>query len=170
MNDTSPHRILIIGNSGAGKSALAERLGARLALPVIELDLLHWENDGAGPKRDEAAAIALAQEAAAGPRWIIEGVYGWLAEAIMARATTLVWLDLPWDACRAGLLARGPRRGGSAQDEAELHAWAEAYWTRQTPSSHAGHARIFDTYGGVKQRLTSRDAIDAFLRQSEPRA
>ncbi|HEX3971373.1 MAG TPA: hypothetical protein VHX19_08615 [Stellaceae bacterium] len=166
----APHRILIIGNSGSGKTTLAERLGARLALPVIELDLLHWENDGAGPKRDEAATIASAQAAAAAPRWIMEGIYGWLAEAIIARATTLLWLDLPWEECRAGLIARGPRRGATAQDEAALHAWAEAYWTRTTPSSFAGHARMFGAYAGAKQRLTSRDAIDGFVRKCESRA
>jgi adenylate kinase family enzyme len=165
MDDTSLPRILIIGNSGSGKTTLAEQLGARLALPIIELDRLHWQNDGAGPKRDEAATIALAQEAAAAPRWVMDGVYGWLAEAIIARATALVWLDLPWEECRAGLLARGPRRGATAQDEAALYAWAQAYWTRTTPSSFAGHARIFATYAGAKQRLTGRAAIDAFVRK-----
>jgi adenylate kinase family enzyme len=156
-------RILIIGNSGSGKSTLAERLGVRLALPVIDLDLLHWEDEGRGPKRDEAAAMALAQEAAAAPRWIMEGVYGWLAAVIVTRATALLWLDLPWDTCRAGLVARGPRRGATPQDQAELLAWAEAYWTRTTPSSFAGHARLFASSSSAKHRLTNRDAIDALV-------
>jgi len=30
------------------------------------------------------------------PLWIIEGVYGWLAEVALPRATALIWLDLPW--------------------------------------------------------------------------
>ena len=58
-NSNRDQRILVIGNSGAGKSTLAQRLGARLAPPVIELDRLHWQDEGAGPKRDEAAALAL---------------------------------------------------------------------------------------------------------------
>jgi adenylate kinase family enzyme len=163
MKDLSQQRILIIGNSGSGKSTLASQLGALLALPAIDLDLLHWQDDGAGPKRDEAAAITLAQEAAAAPRWIMEGVYGWLAAAVMTRVGALLWLDLPWDICRAGLLARGPRRGASAQDQVELLAWAEAYWTRMTPSSFAGHARLFTDFSGAKQRLVGRDAVDGFL-------
>jgi adenylate kinase family enzyme len=158
-------RVLIIGNSGTGKSTLAQRLGARLAVPVIELDLLHWRDEGAGPKRDEAEAIALAQEAAAAPRWIMEGVYGWLAAAVIARVTALLWLDLPWEDCRAALVARKPRRGASAHDQAELLAWAEAYWTRTTPSSFAGHAQLFDAYSGPKQRLESRAATDAFVEK-----
>lgn len=33
-------RVLIIGNSGGGKSTLARRLGEKLGLPVIHLDVL----------------------------------------------------------------------------------------------------------------------------------
>jgi shikimate kinase len=38
-------RILILGRGGAGKSTLAARLGATLALPVIELDKHFWAPD-----------------------------------------------------------------------------------------------------------------------------
>ena len=31
-----------------------------------------------------------------------EGVYGWLAEVAVPRATALIWLDIPWDVCREG--------------------------------------------------------------------
>jgi hypothetical protein len=44
--------------------------------------------------------------------------------------------------CRAGLLARGLRRGATSQDAVELMEWA-AYWTRQTSTSFAGHSKIF---------------------------
>lgn len=33
-----PARILIIGNSGAGKSYLAQALASQFALPVVDLD------------------------------------------------------------------------------------------------------------------------------------
>src|SRR5437588_9406391 len=70
-------RTVIIGNSGAGKSALAESLAALIHVPVIDLDLLNWEGDGYGRKRDEDAARRMILEVAAQPLWIIEGVYGW---------------------------------------------------------------------------------------------
>jgi hypothetical protein len=70
------------------------------------------------------------------PLWIIEGVYGWLADVALPRATALIWLDFPWSLCRAGLLARGPRRGATDRDDVELLKWAETYWNRQTPSSY----------------------------------
>ena len=63
---------------------------------------------------------------AATQRWVIEGVYGWLAEVAVPRATALMWLDVSWDVCREGLLARGLRCGGTEADFAELLRWAEA--------------------------------------------
>jgi len=83
--------------------------------------------------RQKAADLAATQ------RWVIEGVYGWLAEVAVPRATAFMWLDVPWDVCREGLLARGRRCGGTEADFAELLRWAEAYRDRQTPTSLKGH-------------------------------
>ncbi|HTP81797.1 MAG TPA: adenylate kinase [Alphaproteobacteria bacterium] len=154
-------RTVVIGNGGSGKSTLARLMGARFDVMVVDLDLLHWKDDGR--KRDEAAARRLTADAASGQRWVIEGVYGWLAKVAVPRATALVWLDLPWSECRAGLLACGPRRGDSESDFAELLAWSEAYWTRTTSSSFTGHAQIYESYSAAKWRLTSRDAVRAFV-------
>jgi len=39
-------RTLVIGNSGSGKSRLAEGLGALIQAPVFDLDLIHWKDMG----------------------------------------------------------------------------------------------------------------------------
>ena len=153
-------RVLIIGNSGSGKSTLAARLAARTAQPVFDLDLIHWHADGR--KRDAAASREAVAGLASGPGWIIEGVYGWLAVLAVPCATALIWIDLPWAACRDGLLARGLRRGMTQDDQTALLAWAEAYWTRSTPSSFSGHARLFSDFSGPKVRFCERSDIDAF--------
>ena len=127
MFESLSQRTVIIGNSGAGKSALAESLAALVHVPVIDLDLLNWEGNGYGRKRDEDAARRMTLEVSTRPLWIIEGVYGWLAEVALPRATALIWLDFPWSLCRAGLLARSPRRGATDQDTVELLKWAETY-------------------------------------------
>jgi adenylate kinase family enzyme len=67
-------RTLVIGNSGSGKSQLAEGLGALSRAPIFRprFDPLErkrvWNQarQGCGPAATE--------------RWVIEGVYGWLAE------------------------------------------------------------------------------------------
>jgi len=159
---SSLERTVIIGNSGAGKSVLAERLATLVHVPAIDLDLLHWEDDGFRRKRDEEVARRLVRDEAAAPRWIIEGVYGWLAEIAMPRATTLIWLDLPWTACRDGLLARRRRHGETDADLANLMAWCEDYWDRQTSSSFKGHSRLFEGFPGMKLRLNSREEVHQF--------
>jgi adenylate kinase family enzyme len=156
-------RTLIIGNSGSGKSTLAERLGALIHAPVFDLDLIHWKDDGIGAKQDEDAARQKVANLATTPRWVIEGVYGWLADVAIPRATALIWLDVPWDVCRQGLLARGQRRDGTAADFAELLKWAEAYWNRQTPTSFKGHQRLFEAFSAAKLRMRNRKEADHLL-------
>ena len=164
MLDALRQRTLIIGNSGSGKSTLARALAARLGIRAIDLDPLHWE-DHVGTKRDEAAARQLVLAEAAAPHWIIEGVYGWLAAVAMPRATALVWLDMPWTVCRAGLLERGPWKEVNEAGFAEFLAWAEAYWGRPTSTSFEGHRRLFDDFAGAKARLQSRaEAAEVLAR------
>ena len=163
MFESLSQRTVIIGNSGAGKSALAESLADLILVPVIDLDLLNWEGDDYGRKRDENDARRMTLEVSAQPFWIIEGVYGWLAEVALPRATALIWLDFPWSLCRAGLLARSPRRGATDQDTVELLKWAETYWNRQTSSSFAGHSRMFNNFPSTKFRLENREQAAILL-------
>jgi hypothetical protein len=58
---------------------------------------------------------------------VIEGVYGWLARVALPSATAFIWLDLPWEECRAGLMERGLRRGLTEADHADLVSWAADY-------------------------------------------
>jgi adenylate kinase family enzyme len=83
MFQSLSQRTVIIGNSGAGKSALAESLATLIHVPVTDLDLLNWEGDGYGRRRGENAARRMTLEVSAQPLWIIEGVYCSLAEVAL---------------------------------------------------------------------------------------
>src|SRR2546430_14589625 len=120
MFESLIQRTVIIGNSGAGKSALAESLAASIHVPVIDLDLLNWKGNGYGRKRDEDAARRMTLEVSTQPLWIIEGVYGWLADVALPRATALIWLDFPWSLCRAFFFERSPPRGATHHYPMEL--------------------------------------------------
>lgn len=115
-------RTLIIGNSGSGKSALSDRLNTLTLVPVVDLDLLHWEGDVYGPKRDEEVARHMVREIASRELWIMEGVYGWLAEVAVPRATSLILVGFSLDplSCwitRSRFASRrnGARRHGSSE-------------------------------------------------------
>jgi adenylate kinase family enzyme len=84
-------RIVIAGTSGAGKSSLARRLSSLLDVPYVELDSLYHGPDWT-PREEFLDDV---RRFVAGERWVIEWQYGVARPILTARATTLVWLDLP---------------------------------------------------------------------------
>lgn len=152
-------RILIIGNSGSGKTTLARAVSNSHKHSLVGLDQIHWEAGGFARKRDEQEARRLTREAATADRWVMEGVYGWLAEEAMSRVQALLWLDLPWAECRAGLLDRK----ADQTFDTDLMVWAEQYWTRETSSSFAGHQRLYEGFAGDKLHFNRRDDVAAFI-------
>jgi len=161
--DAIRHRTLVIGNSGSGKTTVAMSIGMAFGVPTIDLDSIFWEGKGYGSKRDKEAALQMVKEIVSTSHWIIEGVYPWLLEPAMERATAIVWLDLNWDDCRSGQLTRGKGYGSEEEFQKNM-AYSESYWTRDTGVSFAGHLRIYADFNGVKLRFKHRAEIDDFLR------
>ena len=162
MIDALSRRVIIIGNSGSGKSTLACKIGHLFGVPVIDLDSFHWEGNIYGHKRDEQVAREMVIKATKAKRWVIEGVFGWLANIGVEQATALIWLDLPWVECREGLFTRGERHGANETSFADLLAWSEDYWVRQTSSSFEGHLRLYESFPVTKLRLHSRNEVLEF--------
>ncbi|WP_249225347.1 P-loop NTPase family protein [Tardiphaga alba] len=132
---------------------------------MTDLDRVHWQ-DEVTVKRDEQVAAAMVAELAAQPRWIIEGVYGWLVAVALRNATTLIWLDMPWKVCLAGLNERGPWKGAATAAHEAFLDWAKAYRERTNSTSFAGHQSLFDGFAGAKLRLVTRDEVADFLTKS----
>jgi adenylate kinase family enzyme len=113
-------RVVIIGNSGSGKSTRRAPSGGVAArgfsISTISIGRTATARSGTD------AAKQLVVDAAAAPAWIIEGVFGWLAETALPRASALIWLDVPWSTARDGLFARSSR--GAPTDHATLLEWA----------------------------------------------
>ncbi len=156
-------RILILGNSGSGKSWLSRELGKRLKIAPIDLDTVHWEPGGFQMARDTDVARAIARQIASQDIWIMEGVYGWLAREILSRGTALIWLDMPLEHCLDNLRRRGPNPESDEKSFAALLAWAAAYQERQTSSSSTGHGRLFTAFRGWKRRICSTQETRQFL-------
>lgn len=87
------NRIAIIGCSGGGKSTLARRLGEKLGLPIVHLDVLYWKPGWT--EGDPATFGARLAEAVAGDRWITDGNFPDIAALHFARADLIVWVDQP---------------------------------------------------------------------------
>ena len=153
-------RTLIIGNSGSGKSWLAQRLAQQLREPWTDLDRIHWLSDEHSIPRPRAEALARARIAADEQRWVIEGVYGWIISEILHRTTALIWLCVDDEECVANIHQR------ETQDNERLVAlleWAGSYRKRDDSSGFAAHQRLFEGFCGAKIRLEDRKEIAALI-------
>lgn len=162
-------RVAVIGRSGGGKSTLSRRLGERLGMPVIHLDVLFWRpgwvESEPGPFRERVAA------ATAADRWITDGNFLSNADLYFTAADAIVWVDQPRLLCvRRALLRvlreRGRRRADMAEgcdEKFDLAFLAYIWnWDRLTRprveaalARHAPNTPLF--------RLTSDAAIADFL-------
>jgi adenylate kinase family enzyme len=153
-------RVVIMGNSGAGKSTMAGRLAAEHGLAHLDLDTLAWLP--VMPPRRAPLADSLAKFAAfadAHDRWVIEGCYADLIEPATARCTELVFLDPGIETCIAHCRARPWEPHKYASKEAQdgnlemLIEWVRAYETRDDEFSLRAHRALFDRFAGRKREL-----------------
>jgi len=157
-------KTIIVGNSGSGKSWLAEKLAEGPGTVAIDLDTIHWVPGGYNTRQDPDLAKSMVRDQASKDRWIIEGVYGWLAYEALPSATALIWLDLPEAECIENIRRRGLRRGGDEASFEALIAWAGEYRIRDNANSFTGHSRLFELFEGRKFRLRSRAEIADLLQ------
>lgn len=162
-------KAVILGNSGSGKTWLACRLAEITGSAITSLDDLYWQPGGFERRREPAEIEQLIQEAKSAEAWIVEGVFGDLAERFLDEADLLLWLDLDWPTCRRRLEERAATsrqhmgRQQTAAGLAELIAWAAEYDHREGPCSRAGHRRLFESFPRDKARLTTERQLDGFL-------
>jgi adenylate kinase family enzyme len=109
----APQRIVIVGCSGSGKSTLARKLGRRLGLPVVHLDVLHYLP---GWKRASLAEFrARVTEAHQGEAWISEGNFAsWTFDIRLPRTEAFIMLERPrwlrlWRVIRRAAIERRNR-------------------------------------------------------------
>lgn len=162
-------RVLIIGNSGGGKSSLARALGERTGLPVIHLDVLFFK-----PNWVESDRLQFRQrvaEALAAPQWICDGNFGSTYDLRMPLADTIIWIDRPRLQClyrairRAITYSRGgrPDMAPGCRETIDLKFY-RFIWTFDAAirprleaalAEHGSHARL--------ERLRCDDEVARFL-------
>lgn len=162
-------KAIIIGNGGSGKTWLADRLAVHGGAPIVHLDEIVWQPGGFNRKRPQAEVDRLVADSKQTTSWIVEGVFGELAEKYFGKADLLVWLDLDWPTCKERLLFRGSeskRHMGREQSEKglrELIEWASHYYDRNDLRSLAGHRALFERFREQHAHLCSQEEVNQWL-------
>jgi adenylate kinase family enzyme len=101
-------RFAVVGPSGSGKTTLGRQIAARLDVPFVELDAIHWGANWTIPTLEVFRAQVA--RALAGEAWVADGNYGKARDITWGRAQALVWLDYSLPVCLARLFIRTVRR------------------------------------------------------------
>jgi adenylate kinase family enzyme len=169
LNERLLKRIVVIGNSGSGKSFLALELAKTLHSEVTHFDEHFWEPGGFDKRRPAQLVHEEIRKLSTAGQWIMEGVFGDLAATALPNATALIFLNKSWEECRSGLLERGSQTSKQKDPVAaeksfqELLAWAEAYYARENSRSLPGHKKLFLEFKGFRQELNGRKATGDFI-------
>ena len=107
-------RVVVGGETSAGKTTFSRALAARLDLPLIELDALFWGPNWSKPAPEDFRARVA--ERVAGDAWVIDGNYSATRDLVWARADTFIWLDPPFRVLLWRLFQRTNRRIRSREE------------------------------------------------------
>lgn len=93
----APHRVKVVGNSGAGKTTFARALAQRLDVPHLELDEAFWgpgwQLVDAADGRAAVSRFLAAPEAERG--WVVDGNWNSKLGDALTGLEAVVWLDFP---------------------------------------------------------------------------
>lgn len=158
MNDM---RLLIMGNSGSGKSCRARALAAQHGLVHLDLDTIVWEPGKiAVPRTPEQVRAELLAFVAGNDAWVAEGCYGDLVKAALPYCSKLVFMNPGREVCLENNRRRPwePHKYDSMEAQQSklgfLLDWVNGYYERDDAMSYACHRRVFDGFDGNKTEVT----------------
>lgn len=103
-----PERIIVIGNTCAGKSTFAGEVAETLGLRFVDLDALFWKPSWQRSERAEFRAKIV--EATTGTGWVVAGNYTQHRDLTWSRADHIIWLDVSLPLVLRRVVQRSYRR------------------------------------------------------------
>ncbi len=152
-------RLILLGNAGAGKSTLSQKLIAQQPAVCLSLDAVAFEN---GTKRRPLSDSIrdVKHFIATHESWIIEGCYADIIEPILPDCEELIFLNPGIDVCVAHCQVRPwePDKFRSSQEQDEnqenLIAWVRSYESRTDEYGCLRHRALYESFTGKKREFT----------------
>lgn len=166
-------RVAVIGGGGSGKTTLANELARRLEVPVVHIDSHYWQIfDGERVESTPDRWAACHARLIANDEWVMDGMKLGVLDERLARADTVIYLDLTTTACLSGILRRRMRYRGHLRPDLgvydritwEFVRWVWSFRRRQRPVLLASLAR----FDGHTILLRRRRDIRRFLDTIAP--
>jgi adenylate kinase family enzyme len=154
-------RVLIVGNSGSGKSWKARELAQQHQLAHLDLDTIYFVPGLIAVARPMAQVLAdLRMFIDTHSAWVAEGCYGDVIEAALPFCDELLFMNPGKDVCLAnnGKRPWEPHKYASKEQQDSmlpfLLDWVGKYYQREDNCSYACHRRVFDSFGGAKREIS----------------
>ncbi len=152
-------RVVIFGNCGAGKSALAKKLAFERGLAHLDVDTLAF--DAAGRRLPvEKSRAAIAEFLAQHQGWVVEGCLADLLGEPLDRSDECIFMDPGTEVCQDNCkvapteVLRYTGTSFTQEDLKGLLDFVAAYENRSDDFSLSAHKALFDAYEGEKLHLT----------------
>lgn len=157
-------KVVIIGNSSAGKSTIARGLEERYGLAHLDLDAIAWKAEAV--RHPLAESVRRLEEFCAGNEaWVVEGCYAELAAAALGPGVELWWVDPGTEVCLRNARTRPwephkyPSREAQDANLEMLEGWIGEYEAREGELSRAAHAELFERYPGSKRQVSQASEV-----------
>jgi adenylate kinase family enzyme len=153
------YAVLIVGNSGSGKSHQAKALASEHGLVHLDLDTIYFEPGTIAVARStEDVRADLHAFVDVNPRWVIEGCYGDVIAAALPFCTELIFMNPGKEVCLANNEQRPHKFASKKQQDSMLPFlldWVGKYYERTDNCSYAVHHAMFDAFAGAKREATA---------------
>ncbi len=158
-------RILIFGNSGAGKTTLAQKLSLQFSLSHLDLDILAWLNTQPPVRKPLTESISTIDDFLLNNQdWVIEGCYADLLTHVSKVTTEIIFLNPGNETCIKNCENRPwePHKYSSKGEQDNnlnmLIAWVKEYDTRDDEFSLKAHMSLYEIYKGEKTIINKSES------------